>query len=89
MFLILEEDFSEQVKTIIEEDIDDPELNVNGLADKVNLSPTQLYRKIKALTGQTSVDFIEDLRLEKAEELLRTSPHSVKESCFMMLSTSR
>jgi len=78
-----EDHFLNRVKQIIEEDIDDPELNVNGLADKVHLSATQLYRKIKALTGQTSVDFIKDYRLERASKMLRTEPYSVKEICYM------
>ncbi|MFC2080022.1 response regulator [Bacteroidota bacterium] len=82
VILTREEHFLNQVKEIIDEGMSDPELNVNMLADKISLSSTQLYRKIKAVTGQSSVDFIKDYRLDRAAKLLRTTPASVKEVCY-------
>ncbi|QYA26975.1 response regulator [Gramella sp. MT6] len=46
-------------------------LNVEKLADEFNLSRSQLYRKIKALTGLTANELIRKIRLERANELLR------------------
>jgi len=77
-----EDHFINRVRKLIEENIEDPELNVNQLSEKINLSSTQLYRKIKAITGQSSVDFIKDFRLIKSAVLLKSSDHSVKEVCF-------
>ncbi len=77
-----EEHFINKVNGIIEEFIEDPELNVNGLANKISLSSTQLYRKVKALTGFSTVDYIKEYRLERAAKLLRTTPASVKEVCY-------
>ncbi|MCK4751225.1 MAG: response regulator, partial [Bacteroidales bacterium] len=78
-----EDHFINRVKDLIEKDLEDPELNVNKLSEKINLSSTQLYRKIKAVTGQSSVDFIKDYRLTKSAALLKSSDRSVKEICFM------
>jgi DNA-binding response OmpR family regulator len=77
-----EDHFINRVRDLIEKDLDDPELNVNKLSEKINLSSTQLYRKIKAVTGQTSVDFIKDYRLVKSALLLQSTDQSVKEVCF-------
>lgn len=77
-----EDHFISRVRKLIEENIEDPELNVNKLSEKINLSSTQLYRKIKAITGQSSVDFIKDFRLIKSAALLKATDHSVKEVCF-------
>lgn len=77
-----EDHFINRVRKLIEENIEDPELNVNKLSEKINLSSTQLYRKIKAITGQSSVDFIKDFRLIRSAALLKSTDHSVKEVCF-------
>jgi len=37
----------------------------------MNLSRTQLFRKIKALTGLSPNDFIKDIRLKRAAEMIR------------------
>jgi len=81
--LTREDHFINRVKDLIEKDLEDPELNVNKLSEKINLSSTQLYRKVKAVTGQSSVDFIKDYRLIKSAALLKSTDHSVKEICFM------
>jgi len=81
--LTREDHFVNRVRDLIEKDLQDPELNVNKLSEKINLSSTQLYRKIKAVTGQSSVDFIKDFRLVKSAALLKSTDHSVKEICFM------
>jgi len=81
--LTREDHFIKRVRDLIEKDIEDPELNVNKLSERINLSSTQLYRKIKAVTGQSSVDFIKDYRLIKSAGLLKSTDHSVKEVCFM------
>ena len=52
---------------------------VSGILD---LSPTQIYRKIKALTGSTSVEYIRIIKLSKAVDLLKTRKYSVKEVCY-------
>lgn len=77
-----EEHFIIKVNELIEEFIEDPDLNVNGLADKISLSSTQLYRKVKALTGLSTVDYIKEYRLDRAAKLLKTTPSSVKEVCY-------
>jgi len=74
--------YIKNIRDLIEENLADPELNVDGLSRKLSLSTTQLYRKIKALTGYSSVEFIRMIRLVRAAEMLVETQLSVKEICY-------
>lgn len=66
----IDETFINKVLVFIEQNLSEPELNVEQLASSVNLSRIQVYRKIKALTGQPPVEFIRTVRLKKAANLI-------------------
>lgn len=59
---------------IIEQHLDDPEFNVNTFAKEIGIARTNLFAKIKAITGQTPNDFIMTVRLKKGALLLRNNP---------------
>ena len=61
----------ERVVTVINENISNTELNVNMLASQVGLSRSQLHRRMKDMTGIAPVDFIKNIRLKQAANLLR------------------
>lgn len=61
----------ERVVTVINENISNTELNVNMLASQVGLSRSQLHRRMKDMTGISPVDFIKNIRLKQAANLLR------------------
>lgn len=66
----LDQDFILNIINYIQENIRETDLNVEKLADVFSLSRSQLYRKIKALTGLTANELIRKIRLERAKELL-------------------
>ena len=74
--------FLQRLNEEIYKNISDPEFNVSKLSNIFDLSPTQIYRKIKALTGCSSVEYIRIIKLNKAVELLKTNKYSVKEVCY-------
>ncbi|HCE58880.1 MAG TPA: hypothetical protein DER09_13885 [Prolixibacteraceae bacterium] len=76
-------DFVQNVKTLLEEHISNPEFNVNQLSQQLNISTTQLYRRLKQLTGYTPVEFIRLMRLQKAHGLLVNGKNTVKEVCYL------
>ncbi|MDW3195033.1 MAG: two-component regulator propeller domain-containing protein [Cytophagales bacterium] len=63
-------DFMQEMLAFIYEHLADPQLSVEQMAEELSLSRSQLYRKIKALTGLKTNEFIRNIRLEKAKELL-------------------
>lgn len=74
--------FVDNLQKIVEENIDKAELNADMLVDQLAMSKTQLYRKIKAVTGFTPHGFIRNFRLKKAASLLLESSYSVSEIIY-------
>ncbi len=63
----------------IEEKMSDADLNAEFLSEYMAMSKTQLYRKIKALTGLTPHGLIKNLRLKKAAFILKKGEKTVSE----------
>ena len=78
-----DEEFIQKVKAILDENISNPEFNVNMLSKEINISPAQLYRRLKALSGYSPVEFIRLIRLQKAYSLLNSHNKTVKEICYL------
>ena len=79
-----DERFMAQVMSIIDANIDNPDFNVNALANKVCVSPKQLYRKIKLITNQTPIEYISGIRMKKAALLLSQGSFTVAEVMYMV-----
>ncbi len=73
-----EDDFILNLKAIFEKKMDDPQFDVNALSQELNLSRSQLGRKVKALTGRSLSVYLRSLRLQKARHLLLNSNESIK-----------
>lgn len=66
----------------VERNITDGEYSVDQMARDLLLSRMSLYRKMKALTGQTPADFMRTVRLKKAARLLATGQLTVQQVCY-------
>lgn len=69
----------ERVMRVINENISNPDLNVEMVASIVGISRVHLYRKLKELTNQTSSVFIRNIRLQQAATMLSQGKQSVSE----------
>ncbi|MCF8359815.1 MAG: helix-turn-helix domain-containing protein [Prolixibacteraceae bacterium] len=78
----MDEDFLNKVINYIEKNIENTELSVDLLARNMNLSRSQVYRKIKALTNLTANEFIRQLRLKKALKLLSEGGLTISEIAY-------
>ncbi|MFB6247415.1 MAG: response regulator [Salinibacter sp.] len=72
-----DEAFLDRVTTAIEAHLSRSSLTVEDLAAEVGLSPRQLQRKLKRLTGSTAAQFLRQYRVECAAELLADGADSV------------
>lgn len=63
----------------INDHISDNDLTVEKVAEEVSLSRVHFYRKIKALTNLSAIEFIRLIRLERAAQLLKTGKLNVSE----------
>jgi len=64
------------------ENIQDPQMSVDSIASLFNLSRMQTYRKIKALTGKSVVDFIRMVRIKQALKLMETQQFTISEIAY-------
>lgn len=77
-----EEAFLEKLHQLIHAQLSDAEFGVPQLAAAAHLSQMQLYRKLKALTGQTPSRFIRSYRLLQGLELLKQGGLTVSEVAY-------
>ncbi len=84
----LDNDFIQKILHYINENISEPELTVELLSSKIFLSRSQLYRKIKTLTGVSVNEFIRNVRLEKAKQLIEQGNNNINEISFKVGFTS-
>ena len=66
----------------INKHIADSDLNVEMIAEEVGISRVHLHRKMKELTGQTPHDFIRNIRLKRAANLLVNQGMNVTEVMY-------
>lgn len=71
--------FLEKATTLVEQNLSNTEYNVGQLAGDLCMERTGLYKRLTALTDQSPVSFIRNIRLERAAELLREGNHTVGE----------
>jgi ligand-binding sensor domain-containing protein/signal transduction histidine kinase/DNA-binding response OmpR family regulator len=79
-----DEKFLERVMTFIEKNMAEPSLSVEELGKEAGMSRVTLYRKIKALTNQTAVEFVRSVRLKRAAQLLEQNKLNVNEVAYMV-----
>jgi signal transduction histidine kinase/ligand-binding sensor domain-containing protein/DNA-binding response OmpR family regulator len=84
----LDNDFIQKTLSFINQNINESELSVEVLASKVFLSRSQLYRKIKTLTGVSVNEFIRNVRLEKAKQLIEMGNNNINEISYKVGFTS-
>ena len=78
----IDKDFVSRFKSLVEEKMRDPELNVEDLGKDMGLSRVQLYRKLKSLTNYAPNELLRQARLKKATSLLASSEMTVAEIAY-------
>jgi DNA-binding response OmpR family regulator len=74
--------FLESAMAVVEHNLDNPEFSVQGLVKEMAMSQSVFYRRIKSITGQTAVEFIRDVRMKRAAQLLAQTQMRVSEVAF-------
>ncbi len=77
-----EERFLKKAVATIEQNLNNPELNAAMLAENLNMSESQLYRKLKALSNRSISVFIRGIRLSAAKRMLETSEFNISEIAY-------
>ncbi len=75
----LNDKFIKQMVKVVREHISESSFSKDDFALEMNVSPSLLYKKSKALTNQSPTDFIKSIRLDYSLELLQTKEYSITE----------
>jgi signal transduction histidine kinase/ligand-binding sensor domain-containing protein/DNA-binding response OmpR family regulator len=78
----LDEQFLKNAIQIIEEHIDKSDFDIHHLADKLNMSKSSLYRKIKSITDLSPRDFVRNVRLKHACLMLKDKSAYISEVAY-------
>ncbi|MEA5257381.1 two-component regulator propeller domain-containing protein [Arcicella aquatica] len=77
-----DEHFLEKAVRIVEENMMNTSLDIAFLERELNMSTMQLYRKLKSLTNFSGNEFIKNVRLKKAIQLLETDSFTIAEIAY-------
>jgi signal transduction histidine kinase/DNA-binding response OmpR family regulator/ligand-binding sensor domain-containing protein len=78
----LDREFMKELKAAIEGNMSEPEFNIERLARAMTMGQATLNRKIRALTGESTNQFIQSYRLKRAAQLLKANFGNVTEVAF-------
>jgi len=73
----LDEKFLHKARTVVEDNLSDYLFSVDRMAEEIGLSRTQLHRKMNAFTNTSPTEFIRDMRLNKAADLIRQKADTI------------
>lgn len=74
--------FLEKINAFIDRNITNDLLNVELLANEMQMSTSSLYRKVKGISGLSPVDFIKIARLKKAVLLIKNGETRINEIAY-------
>ena len=77
-----DEQLLDRIMKVINKHIGNSDLSVDAIAEEVGLSRVHLHRKMKELTGQTPHDFIRNIRLKQAANLLASHNMNITEVMY-------
>lgn len=75
--------FVNLVAGIVLEHLSDAEFSIEILCNAVGMSNSTFYRKLKEISNQSPAEFINEVRMNKAAELLKTGKYNVSEVAYM------
>ncbi|PRD53735.1 hypothetical protein C5749_09405 [Sphingobacterium gobiense] len=80
----MDEQFLQNVVKVVEKKMSDPEFNIDMVADQLNLGRSTFYKKFKSLTKLTPVEFVRDMRLQRAHQLLNDNLENISQIAYIV-----
>lgn len=78
----LDEQLVKKATAYVDENISDTTITVETMAQHLGMSRVHLYKKMLSITGSTPSEFMRQIRMRRAEQLLRSSQFSVSEVAY-------
>lgn len=85
----LDEVFLKKALQVVEENMGNSEFSVDDFCKQLTMSRTNIHLKLKALTSQSTTEFIRSIRLKRAAQLIKQKKGSSTEIAYMVGFTSQ
>lgn len=79
-----DEEFIKKLNEVIHANYSNPEFSMDDMADRLNMSRSNFYRKIKGVLDLSPNEYLRLERLKKAAQLLKEGENRVNEICYMV-----
>lgn len=79
----LDQEFLDKLNHVISDNIMQQDIDLPFVTEKMSMSHSTFYRKIKALTGMTAKEYIRKFRLQHCYRLLQSGDYNVNEAAMM------
>lgn len=79
-----DEDFIKKLNEVIQVNYSNPEFSMDDMADSLNMSRSNFYRKIKGVLDLSPNEYLRLERLKRAAQLLKEGENRVNEICYMV-----
>jgi len=77
-----DEIFIQRTMKYIEEKFENPELNIDDIAIELGVSRSSFFKKLKSLTGIAPVDFIKEIRIQRAVQLIEAGESNISQIAY-------
>ena len=80
----IDEKFLEDLKDLMEKNLDNNSLVVDDLVAELSLSRSVFFKKLKALTGLSPIDYIREMRLKRSKQLIESGQYNMTQITYMV-----
>ena len=76
--------FLAKLLSVMDKQMDNNALTVDDLVDEMNMGRTVFFNKLKSMTGLSPVEFIREIRVKRAAQLLEEKKYNITEVTYMV-----
>ncbi|MGQ1891390.1 hybrid sensor histidine kinase/response regulator transcription factor [Thermophagus sp. OGC60D27] len=80
----MDDEFIRKLIRFMEKNMDNNELVVENLVAEMGVSRSVFSKKLKTLTGMAPIEFIRDMRMKRAAQLIKMGDYSISQVAFMV-----
>ena len=78
-----DEQFMQQVMKIMEKQMDNSEWTIDEFAQELGMGRTVFYQKLKSIIGLSPIDFVREMRIKRAMQLIESGEYNVSSIAYM------
>lgn len=76
--------FIQRIMKFIEDNIDNSEMTIDEIVSSVGFSRSAFFKKLKSLTGLAPVEFLKEVRIQRAAQLVETGEFNISQISYMI-----